>query len=73
MMQFIQKTLNLEPKHNSFVKPQLPALPKLSRFNVGGLKSKTDNSSKFKENIRKIVRLRVANALKTRMEKFTTS
>ena len=64
MMQFLEKTLQLEPKQKTLV---LPTSPKMPRFDFEALKVKNDLNSDFQENIRKMTRLRVANALRTRM------
>ena len=66
MMQFLEKTLKLDPKPKSFVPPNLP---NLSKYDLGGHKIKTDINSRFQDNIRQMTRLRVANVLRTRMAK----
>ena len=66
MMQFLEKTLKLDPKPKSFVPPNLP---NLSKYDLGGHKIKTEINSRFQDNIRQMTRLRVANVLRTRMAK----
>ena len=55
MMKYLaEKTLHLDPKHKSTGPPKLKKLPRFSHF---------------QDNIRQMTRLRVANALRTRMAK----
>ena len=63
MMKYLEKTLHLDPKQKTTGPPKLP------RFDLGGLKANTDLNSHFQDNIRQMTRLRVANALRTRMAK----
>ena len=63
MMQYLEKTLHLDPNQKTTGPPKLP------RLNLGGLKANTDLNSHFQDNIRQMTRLRVANALRTRMAK----
>ena len=67
MMKFLEKTLKLDPKPKTFTPPNLPNLPNLSKYDLGGHKFKTD--SRVQDNIRQMTRLRVANVLRTRMAK----
>lgn len=69
MMHFLEKTLKLGPRQKPFVSPKLQNMPKLPRFDMGGLKVNTDTHSDNQDNIRQMTRLRVANALRRRMEK----
>lgn len=61
MMQFLEKTLQLEPK------PKTPAPLERPNFDLERLQVKSNMNSDFQENIRKMTRLRVANALRTRI------
>ena len=63
MMKYLEQTLHLDSKQKT------TGPPKLLRFDLGGLKAKTDLNSHFQDNIRQMTRLRVANALRTRMAK----
>ena len=67
MMQFLEKTLQMDPKPKTFVPPKLPKLPK---YDMGGHKINTEINSRFQDNVRQMSRLRVANVLRTRMAKI---
>ena len=61
MMKFLEKTLQLEPK------PKTPAPPKRPRFDLERKQVQNILNSDLQENIREMTRLRVANALRSRI------